>query len=291
MAALRGLRLLSLGLNLPAPLALQRCVQLGAKACKVEPPDGDLVARVQLALYASLHRGVRVLALDLKSAAGQRALARELARADVLLTSFRPSALRRLGLSWAALRREHPGLWQVRIVGAAGVRAEESGHDLCYQAEQGLVQGLQMPTSLLADLGGAQMAVQAVFEAALGRAQGRRPRCLTVSLGEAAEFAAQPLRWGLTAPGGLLGGGHAGYAVYACADGRVAVAALEPHFAQRLAAAAGLMLRSPADWMRPATHVALRTWMAGQSKAALLALAHAQDWPLVVCPDEEYAGA
>lgn len=50
--------------------------------------------------YAALHQGVRVLQAQLKTGAGQAALQAELARTDVLITSFRPSALARLGLGW-----------------------------------------------------------------------------------------------------------------------------------------------------------------------------------------------
>lgn len=289
-AALRGLRLLSLGLNLPVPVALQRCRQLGARCRKIEPPAGDPVGGFAPALYAELHAGIAVRQLDLKLDAGRGAFEVELARADVLLTSFRPSALRRLGLGWASLHRRHPQLWQIAVVGASGVRAEEAGHDLTYQAEQGLVRGLTLPASLYADMGGAQAAVQAVFEAALGRAQGLGPRRIEVGLGDAVTWLAQPQRWGLTRPGGLLGGAHAGYRVYACADGRVALAALEPHFGARLAALAGLDIQSLADWLRPATAEALAAWLASRSGAELTELARREDLPLVVCPDESKPG-
>jgi crotonobetainyl-CoA:carnitine CoA-transferase CaiB-like acyl-CoA transferase len=80
--------------------------------------------------YAQLHEGVKVLTADLKVEAGQQLLHRELAKSDVLLTSFRPSALDKLGLGWKKLHRLYPALSQVAIVGAPGPRAEEPGHDL-----------------------------------------------------------------------------------------------------------------------------------------------------------------
>lgn len=283
MAALRGLRLLSLGLNLPVPAALQRCRELGARCRKIEPPAGDPVGHYDVALYAELHAGVTVRTLDLKQAQGRAALEHELARADVLLTSFRPSALRRMGLGWRALRQRHPQLWQVAVLGELGQGAEHAGHDLTYQAEQGLVAGLDLPPTLYADMGGAQVAVQAVLEAALGRAQGRAPRRIEVGLAESVAWLAQPQRWGLTRRGGLLGGGHAGYRVYACKDGRVALAALEPHFAARLAALAGLPVTRPGDWFRPATVQALAAWLAPQDAASLLELARREDLPLSRC--------
>lgn len=286
---LRGLRILSLGLNLPAPVALQACRALGATVRKIEPPAGDPVAGFSPALYKELHEGVQVVQLDLKRAAGQAGLQRELARCDVLLTSFRPSALQRLGLGWRALQRQHPQLWQVAIVGGRGERAEEAGHDLTYQAEAGLLTASGLPPTLVADMSGAEQAVQAVLQAALGRAQGTKPRRLEVGLADAAHALAAPLRWGLTAPGGLLGGAHALYQVLPCRDGRVAIAALEPHFAQRLAELIGLPPASPAAWLRPERHQAVATWCLGKTRAELRELAQRLDLPLVVCPDAQEA--
>ncbi len=283
---LRGLRVLSLGLNLPAPVALQRCRELGARVAKLEPPQGDPVAWIAPALYRELHQGVRVQQLDLKTAAGARRLEQALDRCDVLLTSFRPSALRRLGLGWRSLHPRWPQLWQVAIVGASGAGAEDAGHDLTYQTEQGLLPaGTTLPTTLLADMGGAQAAVAAVLQAALGRAQGLPARRLEVGLADAANDLARPLRWGLTHPGGLLGGGHALYRVLPCRDGRVALAALEPHFAARVAALAGIQAGSATFWLKPAAHQAVSAWVAAHSCAELATLAREHDLPLVVCPD------
>lgn len=98
-----------------------------------------------------------------------------------------------------------------------------------------------------------------------------------MALSEAAAWLGLPRRWGLTTPKSAVGGGHAGYRVYACKDGRVAVAALEPHFAQALCAAAGL---KPASMMAPAMHQALEHWFAQQSRRTLNALALRLDLPL-----------
>jgi len=67
--------------------------------------------------------------------------------------------------------------------------------------------------------------------------------CLDVGLAQAAQWLALPRHWGMTTPGGDVGGAHAGYRMYPCADGWVALAALEPHFAQRIAQVAGLVQR------------------------------------------------
>lgn len=281
---LAGVRILSLALNLPGPAALMRCRAMGARCVKLDPPAGDPMALYAPAAHAALHDGVRVLQADLKSEPGQRALHRELARADVLLTSFRPSALARLDLGWSRLHRLYPRLSQVAIVGAAGARAEEPGHDLTYLAEHGLVNGLDLPPTLYADMGGSLMASEAVLQAQLLRAAKGKGVFLEVALADAAGYLALPRSWGLTTPKGSVGGAHAGYRVYPCKDGRVAVAALEPHFAQALCAAAGLADASRKGMLAPATQQAIAAFLAGRTRGQLDRLAREHDVPLLTLP-------
>lgn len=276
--ALAGIRVLSLALNLPGPAAIMRLRAMGATCVKLEPPAGDPMRSYEPEAYAALHQGVRVLQADLKTAAGQAKLQSELGRADVLLTSFRPSALQRLGLGWNTLRRAHPQLNLVAIVGAPGAQAELPGHDLTYMAEQDLVQGLHLPPTLYADMAGALLSSEAVLQALRLREQKGRGVQQEVALSQAAAWLGLPRHWGLTAPGGTVGGAHAGYRVYACRGGRVAVAALEPHFARALAEAAGL---PDPELHSRAAHAQLQAWFAGQTRRQLQALARRQDLPLL----------
>ncbi|MCX7693883.1 CoA transferase [Tepidimonas taiwanensis] len=278
---LAGVHVVTLALNLPGPAAVMRLRALGARCTKVDPPSGDPMRGYCPAAYGQLHRGVRTVAIDLKTPAGQRRLQRLLAHADVLLTSFRPSALAKLGLDAATVQARWPRLSLVRIVGAAGARAEEAGHDLTYQAEAGLVDGVALPPSLLADMAGALLAVEAVLLVLRQREQTGRGVVRDVALADGAAWLALPRTWGLTAPGALLGGAHAGYRVYACADGRVAVAALEPHFARRLGEVTGLGALTPEACLQPATAAALAAWFATRSRATLDALARTHDLPWV----------
>jgi crotonobetainyl-CoA:carnitine CoA-transferase CaiB-like acyl-CoA transferase len=227
-----------------------------------------------------MHEGIRVLGIDLKSEKGQTRLHKELARTDLLLTSFRPSALAKLGLSWKALHKRHPQLALVAIIGAPGTRAEEPGHDLTYLADAGLVTGLDLPATLFADMGGALMASEAALKAVLAQRSSGKGSFQAVALSEAAAWLALPRTWGLTQPKGAVGGAHAGYRVYPCKDGRVAVAALEPHFAAALCAAAGVPMDGMATLFRPATHLAIAAFLAGQTRRQLDALAVARDVPL-----------
>ncbi|TNF61002.1 MAG: CoA transferase [Burkholderiales bacterium] len=286
---LRGVRVLSLALNLPGPAAFMRLRAMGATCLKAEPPgprgapagtSGDPMGQYNPQAYARLHEGIRVLTVDLKSEKGRTRLNRELARTDVLLTSFRPSALLKLGLGWKALHKAHPQLSVVAIVGAPGARAEEPGHDLTYLADAGLVTGLDLPPTLFADMGGALMASEAVLKAVLVQRGGGKGVFQEVALSEAAAWLALPRTWGLTQPRGAVGGAHAGYRVYPCKDGRVAVAALEPHFAAALCAAAGVEMGGMETLFRPATHQAIAAFLAGQTRRQLDRLAATRDIPL-----------
>ena len=286
LATLKGVRVLSLSLNLPGPAALMRCQQMGATCIKLEPPSHDPMALYNPKAYATLNTGVRVAQADLKTAQGQRTLHKELAKADVLLTSFRPSALVKLGLRWKDLRQQYPQLSLVEIVGAPGVRAEEPGHDLTYMAENDLIPGLELPASLYADMGGSLMVSEAVLQATLlQRSKGKGVR-IEVALSDAAAYIGLPRTWGLTQPGAAVGGGHAGYRVYPCKDGRVAVAALEPHFAASLCGLVGLTVTGMKTLFAPETHSRIASWLLTQSRSELEVLAVSHDIPLHTLPKQ-----
>jgi crotonobetainyl-CoA:carnitine CoA-transferase CaiB-like acyl-CoA transferase len=234
MKPLDGMRVLNLALNLPGPVAAARLAALGATVRKVEPPDGDPLERACAEWYRELHCGQEVLRLNLKDPADRARLDERLAGTDLLLTSFRPSALERLGLAWPRLAERFPRLCQVAIIGYPPPDADRPGHDLNYQGSAGLLTPPHLPRTCLADLAGAERAVSAALALLLARERGQGCGCVQVSLAEAAVDFAAPLRCGLTAPGGVLGGGFAGYQLYRARDGWIAVAALEPRFGQVL---------------------------------------------------------
>jgi crotonobetainyl-CoA:carnitine CoA-transferase CaiB-like acyl-CoA transferase len=275
--ALRGVRVVSLAPNLPGPAALMRLAAMGAACVKVEPPSGDPMSLYAPAFYAHLHRGMTVHAIDLKRESGRSELARELGRADVLLTSSRPSALARLGLDSERIARDWPRLVWVSIVGEHAPDDELPGHDLTYQAEAGLIDGT-LPPTLWADMAGSLLAVEAALQGLLLRAAGQAGASLhhAVALAEAARFAALPRRYGLTAPGALLGGLHPGYQVMPCADGMVAIAALEPHFLEAWQACTGIRPELDAAGQIEAS----RAWCASRSAVQLTAVALEHDLPL-----------
>ncbi len=303
-SSLKGVRILSVALNLPGPAALMRLAAMGAKCSKLEPlppagaPKGassDPMGLYAPHAYAQLHAGVKVVQADLKTAKGQAQLHKLLAKTDVLLTSFRPSALKKLGMAWADLHAQFPALNMVSIVGSPGAGAEIPGHDLTYLAANGLVTGLALPATLFADMAGSIQASEAVLKTLWQRAKPGRSHGKgvfhEVALEDAAGYLALPRHWGLTAPKGSVGGAHAGYQVYACANGRVAVAALEPHFAAKLLHIAGLekpkniiksityVKRDP--MLLPAMKAKLAAFFATLTRRQIDALATQHDLPLV----------
>lgn len=266
---LAGVRIINLALNLPGPAATARLHALGAEVVKIEPPGGDPMLQLSPAFYRAMHKGIRVQRLNLKTAEGQATLDAQLQSSDLLFTAFRPAALKRLGLDKRSLAARHAQLSAVCVVGYPGAQAHLPGHDLTFQAEAGLIDTAHLPPTLLADMMGAMLVVEAAMGALLQARLCGRGVLVDVALSDAAGFAAMPRALGITTTGSVLGGALPEYDVYRCADGLVAIAALEPHFKQALAQAAqGRTRRHIARWCK--THGA----------AQLTVLAQQHDLPL-----------
>jgi crotonobetainyl-CoA:carnitine CoA-transferase CaiB-like acyl-CoA transferase len=236
-----GARVVSIAQNVPGPLAVARLRGAGASVTKVEPLAGDPFIELSPAWYAEMHEGIVVERLDLKSEHGHSRIAELLCDADLFVTSQRPSALARLGLDTSSLRPRCPRLRFLRIVGSVH-EPERPGHDLTYQANAGLL-GDTMPRSLFADV----MASERAYAAAVQSFHLPPGSSTDVGLLESLEPLVAPIRHSLTTPGGILGGGAARYRVYRAKEGRVAVAALEPHFEARLYEAIGIAPGSDFD--------------------------------------------
>lgn len=229
-----GIRVVSVAINVPGPVAAARLAAMGAEVTKIEPPGGDFLAVAAPAWYATLVARQHVVTIDLKDASARSSFDRLLDAADVLVVSSRPSALSRLGIDRETLASRHPRLCVVSIVGHPSPDADRAGHDLTYQAEAGLVTPPLLPITIFSDIATAMEAVSAALALLVRRAREGTGGWREVSLLDTARALAEPLQHGLTAPGGVLGGAFPGYALYEASDGWVAVAALEPHFLARL---------------------------------------------------------
>lgn len=250
---------LDLSRHLPGPYASRILADLGARVVKVEEPErGDPVRHVEPrrlggggALAAMLLAGVESVALDLKKPAARAALDALLARADVLLESFRPGTLARLGLDPAALRAAHPRLVVCSLSGwgEEGPHARRAGHDLTYQAVAGALASVppgRPPAVPVADLAGAWSAVAAILAALVARGRTGEGARIDAALLDGAAHA-NLMTWAAAADGGgavgelqPLAGALPAYNVYATKDGgRLALGLLEPHLFERFLAVAG----------------------------------------------------
>jgi crotonobetainyl-CoA:carnitine CoA-transferase CaiB-like acyl-CoA transferase len=172
--------------------------------------------------------------LDLKSASGRDAFLRLAELADVMIESFRPGVVDRLGIGPAQL----PDRVVYCSFTGFGPGDLTAGHDLNYQGWAGLLADTApaVPPVQVADLGAAQSAVAQILAALLARVRTGRGGHLVVSLTHSAHELAAHRLGGEPFPR-LLTGGLACYRIYATADGRhVTVAALEPKFFGRLCA-------------------------------------------------------
>ena len=283
-APLHGLRVLDLTRLLPGPVATLRLAELGADVLKIEPPgDGD-ATRVMMqsaadevagrpgAFYRIVNRGKRETRLDLKSDTGRTVLLALARDADVLVESFRPGVMERLGASYDTLREINPKLVYCSIsgYGATGPFSSRPGHDLNYVAYTGVLDQLSardgapvLPNFQIADLlGGALTAVTQILAALWQVARGGEGRFVDVSMAHStyvnnvvAQVALANDDVPATRPGhGLLNGGVPCYNLYRTQDNRwLAVAALELKFWQALCMAIGRN-----DW-------ADRHWSLGQA--------------------------
>jgi crotonobetainyl-CoA:carnitine CoA-transferase CaiB-like acyl-CoA transferase len=231
MRPLDGVRVVTIALNAPGPVAASRLRDAGASIVKVEPPTGDPLERHAPGWYAELCDGMRVERIDLKSAAGGQRIRALLADADLFLASQRPGALARLGLDADSLLHPHSRLHHLRWLNIVGELddPEKPGHDLTYLAKARLL-GSEVPRTLVADLTGAERA----FSTALLLLQQPPGSRAQVGLYDSLAPLTAPLTHGLTQNGGILGGGLPAYGIYETRDGRIAIAALETHFRKRL---------------------------------------------------------
>jgi crotonobetainyl-CoA:carnitine CoA-transferase CaiB-like acyl-CoA transferase len=268
MQPLEGVEVVSLAVNLPGPLAAARLAEFGASVTKVEPPASDPLAAAAPDWYQRLVAKQRVLTLDVKDSGDRAKLDELLAEADLLITSMRPSALERLGLS-----RPHetfPQLSLIEIVGHDGDLAEVPGHDLNYQAVHGTLTPPDMPKVPIADMLGAERAVSTAIAAVVARTKTGAGQPYRVVLEEAAARAGDAVRYGLMGEQALLGGAFPGYGIYECADGHVALGAIESHF----------FMRTLQTFGADGTHEGMRTAFAVKTTAELEDIAAQADIPL-----------
>ncbi|CAN5453278.1 CaiB/BaiF CoA-transferase family protein [soil metagenome] len=268
MSALSDVRVLDLSRLLPGGFCSLLLADFGAEVLKVEdtgmgdyvrwaPPHHDGVEQsAGSALFLALNRGKRSIRVNLKEERGREVLLALVKEHDVLLESFRPGVMDRLGVGYERLREESPGLVYCAISGYGQdcPYRDRAGHDMNYLGLVGLL-GLTGETDgppiqaagQIADLcGGALMAAFGILAALRERERSGFGQLVDVSMADGAlswlaMVAARHFADG-TVPrrGGLeLAGAYVCYRPYACKDGWVTLGALEPKFWQAWCAGVG----------------------------------------------------
>jgi alpha-methylacyl-CoA racemase len=268
---LSDIRVLDLTRLLPGGFCSLLLADFGAEVVKVEDTRGGDYVRwappyygheehqplgTRSALYLSLNRGKSSIRIDLRSAAGRDAFLRLAREYDVVLESFRPGVLDRLGVGYERLREVNPGIVYCAITGygQTGPNAERAGHDTNYLALNGLLGLTGVPDGppvqaggQIADLGGgALMAAFGVMAALHERRASGEGQLVDVSMtdGSLAWLAMVAGRYfcdGVVPRRGdnELAGRIVCYFPYEAADGWVSCGALEPKFWQAFCRGAG----------------------------------------------------
>jgi alpha-methylacyl-CoA racemase len=252
---LNGIRILDLTRLLPGAYASQMLADFGADVIKVEEPGVGDYGRFLLSQgkgvglsFTAINRNKRSITLNLKAEQGRAVFLRLVRDADVVLESFRPGVMERLGLDYEQLKEHNPGIVYCAISGYGqdGSYRLKAGHDLNYAGYAGLIDynrgtnGVPaMPATQLGDLaGGSFLSVIGILAAIVGRGSTGEGRKIDVSMTEGVMAllpiaAATYLTTG-TVPRpnhSALDGGLPCYNIYETKDGKyVTLAALEPKF-------------------------------------------------------------
>jgi alpha-methylacyl-CoA racemase len=255
---LAGIRVLDLTRLLPGAMATLHLADMGADVVKIEDTDaGDysrFMGRVRGGMsdsFRMLNRNKRAMRLDLKHRRGREAFLRLAQRADVVVESFRPGVVAKLGVGYEAVKAVNPRIVYCSITGygQTGPYAQRAGHDINYIGYAGIgeqigtAEGPVLPNFQIADLlGGALVPAMGILAALIDAKSSGKSRYVDVAMTDAAlAHAVFPLL-GLLERGkapargtGMLDGGLPCYNVYRTKDGRhMAVGALERKFWEML---------------------------------------------------------
>ncbi|MBS1158374.1 MAG: L-carnitine dehydratase/bile acid-inducible protein [Proteobacteria bacterium] len=311
-APLAGLRVLDLTRLLPGPVATLHLADLGAEVIKIEDPQVGDYARTlgtgtgeDSAYFRMINRNKQGLRIDLKKPEGVEIFLRLAATAEVIVESFRPAVVDKLGIGYATVAALNPKIVYCSISGYGqdGPYKDLAGHDINYLGYAGVLEQIgreggdpAIPNFQIADLlGGALTGVMGILAAVVDAQRSGQGRYVDVSMTDSvlAHSYFSMLRLndaGHSAPRGsdLLSGGLPCYATYRCADGKhMAVGALEGKFWQSCCA----VLARP-DWVARQWDAGLRGEMAAlfasRPRAAWVGLFSAVDCCVtpVLSPEE-----
>lgn len=237
MGPLAGVTILDLSVVGPGARCTRALADYGARVVKVSAPGRQSIADLAFHAY-SAHRGMRQVQVDLRSDAGRATFLRLVAGADVVVESFRPGVVDRLGIGYEALRAVNPSIVYCSTsgYGQTGPASQRAGHDVNYLAIGGYLSTTApvLPGATVADIAAGGLHAAVAILAALVQGEGAY---LDVAVADGVAWMMSLYLDEYLATGDLPGPGHniltgryACYGVYAAQDGHLAVGAIEPGF-------------------------------------------------------------
>lgn len=245
-SALKGIRVLDVSYYVPGPYACMRLARLGAEVIKVEPPGGDPARHLAGGLVHEANNiGKTIVNMDLKSEKDHAEMLALVKTVDVLLETFRPGVMEKLGLGYETLKRIKPDLVYCSLSGYGqnGPLALLGSHDLNYMALSGALDQMSddngrpvHPTNTFADYAGGLLASEQILAALLRKFRTGEGARLDIALSEVmGEFQGNYDSYhnqgvsGNGIPG--IDGTRISYTIYETKDGRyVTLSALEEKF-------------------------------------------------------------
>ena len=250
---LEGIKILDLSRLLPGPLATQMLADMGADTIKIEDVNSPDYIRFfppmvadDSALYLSLNRNKRSIAINFKSTEGKEIFFALVKSADVVVEQYRPGIMEKIGIGYEQAKKVNPKIIYVSVTGygQTGPYAQKAGHDLNYIALSGVLANIGtkerpvIPGVQIADVSGSYAAVNGCLAALLQRGKTGEGQHVDISMTDSAMLFATLIHaqaWAenknVERGNFQLSGALANYNVYETADGKfVALGALEPKF-------------------------------------------------------------
>lgn len=248
---LNGVRIIDFSHYIPGPYASLRLAELGAEVLKIEPLEGDPARHTGEQkdgtglVFLAHNRGKKSMALNLKEKEGKEQALELIKEADVVLESFRPGVMKKLGLDYEEVKKHNPQIVYCSITGYGddGEGSRLGSHDLNYMAISGVLAQLKdrsgkpiHPSHTLADYVGGLAASERILAALVGKNQSGTGSYHCISIAEVmVSFMGNHLLYEQVTkkPSGVsvLNGTIISYCLYETKDNRyVALAALEEKF-------------------------------------------------------------
>lgn len=248
---LKGIKVIDFTNYLPGPFATLRLAELGAEIIKVEPPEGDPARNTGISMQGSgivflaNNRLKKSITLNLKEREGVDTARKLIANADVVIESFRPGVMEKLGLGYEAVQEVKPDIVYCSIsgYGQKGLLSKLGNHDINYMALSGVLAQLKdkagkpvHPSITFADYIGGFAANERILAGLVSRALTGKGSYHSISITDQlvsllGNHVMVEKETGAGTGINVLNGSIVSYALYETRDGRyMSIGALEPKF-------------------------------------------------------------